>query len=144
MQKGIDYVGVTVAYLCHDGKGNYVMNKRGVNCRDEHGTWDFGGGGVDLGDTIEETVRKEVKEEYCADIISSRFINYFDLFREHNGQKTHWIALVFVVEVDRNQVKNGEPHKFEEIKWVRLDQVPEPLHTSWAKVLPQVIDQLPQ
>lgn len=144
MQKGIDYVGLTVSYLCHDGKGNYLMNKRSTNCRDEHGTWDFGGGGVDFGDTVEETLCKEIKEEYCADIISSQFLNYFDLFRKDKGNKTHWLSLVFVVLVDPLQVKNGEPHKFDEIKWVRLDAIPEPLHSGWQQIFPKIIDQLPR
>ena len=48
MEKGIDYIGVGVSFICHDGKGNYLMNKRSKNCRDEHGKWDFGGGAVDF------------------------------------------------------------------------------------------------
>ncbi len=59
MKKGIDYIGVTASYLAHDGNGRYVMTKRGQNCRDEQGTWDFGGGGVDLGDSVEETIIKK-------------------------------------------------------------------------------------
>ena len=39
-------------FRCHDGKGNYVMHRRNVNCRDEHGCWDFGGGGLKFGETI--------------------------------------------------------------------------------------------
>lgn len=144
MQKGIDYIGVTVSYMCHDGNGNYVMNKRSTNCRDEHGTWDFGGGGVDFGDTIEKTLHKEIKEEYGADVLSSSFINYFNLFREDKEFKTHWISLVFLVQVDPKQVINGEPHKFEEIQWVTLDNIPEPLHSGWKYMLPQIIDQLPR
>jgi 8-oxo-dGTP diphosphatase len=142
MKKGIDYIGVTVSYLCHDGNGNYVMNKRSTNCRDEHGTWDFGGGGIDLGDTVEKTLLKELEEEYCVSPKDYKFLGYFDLFRESNGQKTHWLSLVFSCLVDKDEVKNGEPHKFEEIKWFRLDNLPEPLHTGWQYVLPKIIDKL--
>lgn len=142
MQKGIDYIGVTVSYLCHDGKGNYLMNKRSINCRDEHGTWDFGGGGVDFGDTIQKTLHKEVKEEYCADILSSKFISYFDIFREHDGKKTHWISLVFLVEVDPKQVQNGEPHKFEELGWFRLGNLPTPAHSTQENLLRTFKDKL--
>ena len=100
MQKGIDYVGVTVSYICHDGKGNFVFSKRGQNARDERGTWDFGGGGLDFGDTVEQTLLKELKEEYCVEPISYEFLGYTDLFREHEGKKTHWLALNFLVLVD--------------------------------------------
>jgi 8-oxo-dGTP diphosphatase len=144
MEKGVDYVGVTVSYICHDGNGNYLMNKRSTNCRDEHGRWDFGGGGVDFGDSIEKTLQKEIEEEYCTPPKSFKFLGYFDLFRKHNDKPTHWLSLVFVVELDKDKVKNGEPHKFEELRWVRLDNLPDPLHSSWQYVLPKVIDQLPK
>ena len=58
MQKGIDFTGVTVVFLCHDGKGNILLSKRGQNARDERGTWDPGGGGLELHDTVEDTSLK--------------------------------------------------------------------------------------
>lgn len=142
MQKGIDYIGVTVSYICHDGKGNFVMSKRGQNCRDERGTWDFGGGGVDFGDTVEQTLLKELKEEYCVDPIKYEFMGYYDLFREHEGKKTHWIALNFLVLVNPAQVQNGEPHKFDEVRWVQLDNLPQPLHPAMNLFIGKYKDKL--
>jgi 8-oxo-dGTP pyrophosphatase MutT (NUDIX family) len=69
MQKGIDHIGITTVFACHDGEGNYLFSKRSTNCRDEHGTWDPGGGGLDFGDMLEDNVRKEVMEEYCATVL---------------------------------------------------------------------------
>lgn len=129
MRKGFEYPGVSVSYFCHDGQGNFVMAKRGVNCRDEHGTWDPGGGGLEFGDTVENTLRKEIKEEYCTDILEFEFLGYRDAHRVHNGEKTHWIALDFKVLVDKDKVANGEPHKFDEVSWFRLDNLPTPLHS---------------
>ena len=68
MQKGFDYVGAGVVFFCHDGKGNVLLGKRGENCRDEHGKWDIGGGGIEFGDTAINTMRKEIAEEYSTDI----------------------------------------------------------------------------
>jgi 8-oxo-dGTP diphosphatase len=130
MQKGIDYIAVGVSYFCHDGNGKYLMNKRSKNCRDEHGRWDIGGGGIDFGDTIEETLRKELKEEYCVENMSYEFLGYKDVFRELDGKKTHWIQFFFRVKVDSKEVKNGEPHKFDEIGWFSLDNLPTPLHSQ--------------
>src|SRR3989344_4493612 len=131
MKKGVDYIAVGVSYFCHDGKGNYLMNKRSKNCRDEHGRWDIGGGSVDFGDTVEETLRKELKEEYCVEkIIDQEFLGYRDVFREQEGQRTHWIQFFYRVRVDPKEVKNGEPHKFDEISWFQLDNLPTPLHSQ--------------
>jgi ADP-ribose pyrophosphatase YjhB (NUDIX family) len=142
MKKGEDYIGVTVSYLCHDGAGNVVLSKRGVNCRDEHGRWDCGGGSIEFGHTAEETVRKEVKEEYSADALEIVFLGFRDVFREQNGKKTHWISLDYKVLVDRSQVKNGEPHKFDEVRWFPFSALPEPMHSQWPMFVGQYRDTL--
>ncbi len=135
MKKGHDYTGVTIVFACHDGKGNFLLSKRGLASRDEQGTWDPGGGGLEFGDTVEETLQKEIKEEYCADVLDFEFLGYRDVHREHNGEKTHWIALDFKVLIDRSQVKNGEPHKLDEIAWFTLDNLPSPVHSQFPTFL---------
>jgi 8-oxo-dGTP diphosphatase len=124
MQKGVDFVGVSVVYFCHDGKGKFVMAKRSQNARDEQGRWDIGAGGLEYEDSAEDTLRKEIKEEYCADVLKFEFIGYRDVFRNHQGKATHWVALDFKVLVNPDQVKIGEPHKFDEIKWFSLNNLP--------------------
>ena len=136
MKKGEDFIGVCVTYFCHDGKGNFLFNKRGKNCRDENGRWDCGGGGLEFGDNVIDTVKKEIKEEYCTDVLDLEFLGDEDVHRENNGKKTHWVALDFKVKVDRDKVKNGEPHKFDEIGWFKLDNLPNPLHSC----LPQCLE----
>lgn len=135
MQKGFDYIAVGVSYYCHDGKGKYLLNKRSINCRDEHGCWDFGGGGIDFDNTIEETLRKELKEEYGVENISYEFMGHRDVFREFDGKKNHWIQFDFRVLVDPKEVKNGEPHKFDELAWFSLDNLPTPTH---SQMIPQI------
>jgi 8-oxo-dGTP pyrophosphatase MutT (NUDIX family) len=142
MKKGEDYIGITVSFLCHDGKGNVLLSKRGINARDEHGRWDCGGGGIEFGDTAEATVRKEIGEEYCTDVLAMEFLGYRDVFREQNGKHTHWLSLDFKVLVDREKVRNGEPHKLDEVRWFPLDKLPEPMHSQWPKFLAQYRDRL--
>ncbi len=142
MKKGVDYPGVSIVFACHDGKGNFLFSKRSTACRDEHGTWDPGGGGLEFGDTVEHTLRKEIEEEYCTDVLAFERLGYRDVHRENCGEKTHWIALDFKVLVDRSKVKNGEPHKSEEIKWFTLDALPNPMHSQWPVFLSLYKDHL--
>lgn len=132
LRPGIDHIGVNIVFFCHDGKGRYVFNRRGKNTRDEQGMWDCGAGKLEWGETVEACLRKEVKEEYCADVLAFEFLGYGDIHREHHGQKTHWIGLRFRVLVDPVQVKNGEPHKFDAIAWHTPADLPRPLHSQVA------------
>ncbi len=59
-----------------------------------------------------------------------------------NGLKTHWLGLEFLVEVDRDKVRNGEPHKFDEIGWFRLDNLPTPAHSMQKPLLEKFKDKL--
>lgn len=142
MQKGVDHIGISVIYFCHDGKGNVLLAQRSKNAGDEHGKWDIGGGKIELGDTALETLVKEIKEEYCTNVINQEFLGYRDIFREQNGNKTHWVTLDFKVLVNREKAKIGEPHKFDNIGWFRLDNFPTPVHSQLPAFLKKYKDKL--
>src|SRR5262245_31287713 len=131
MKQGLDYIGNSVVFFCHDGKGNIVLAKRSNNARDEHGTWDIGGGGIDFGQTVEQTLRDEIRQEYCTEVEDVEFLGFRDVHRMNaDGSKTHWVALDFKVLVNPDLVKIGEPHKFDDIGWFRLEALPEPLFSQ--------------
>lgn len=128
---GHDYIGVTTAFYCHDGKGNILMHKRSTECRDEHGRWDSGSGKLDFGVSLEENVLREVFEEYgCKGEIDEQAPAH-DFFREKDGKKIHWVVVPFVIKVNPDEVKNGEPHKIEELGWFSVKNLPQPLHTGF-------------
>lgn len=130
MQPGIDYIGITVTFRCHDGKGNFLMHKRGPKCRDEHGRWDFGGGKLEYMENPEEATIREVYEEYgIKGTIDGQFPPY-TLIRENNGVRTHWLVLSFFVKADISKAKIMEPGKAAELGIFRLDNLPTPLHSA--------------
>lgn len=131
MEKGIDYIGVTVCFYCHDGKGNLLLQKRNKNARDEHNTWDCGGGSVQFGETFEEAVKRELKEEYGCKPIELHFAGVNNVLRKHKGSKTHWICIIYVVKVDPKKVAIGEPEKIDEIRWFPKNRLPSPLHSMY-------------
>ena len=142
MEKGRDYVGVSIVYFCHDGEGNFLIQKRGENCRDETGNWDIGSGGLEFGDDVKQTLIREIGEEYSTDVLDIEFLGYKDAHREHDGKPTHWVGLNFKVLVDKEKVANGEPHKFDEIGWFRLDSLPSPLHSQFPDFLRKYKDKI--
>ncbi len=142
LTKGEDHIGIGIIYYCHDGNGKVVMSKRSKNTRDEHGRWDIGGGAVEFGETVEDTLRKEIKEEYCTDVVSYEYLGYRDVHRVHNGRKTHWITLDFKVLIDPKKVANGEPHKFEDVSMFSVGAFPTPQHSQLPKFLALYKDKL--
>lgn len=130
LNPGIDYVGISTVFICHDGKSNFLLHKRSQKCRDEKGTWDFGGGKLEYGLTLEENVLKEIEEEYgCKGKIDEQLPS-FTLFRESDGIKTHWIAVPYVVKVSPKDASIGLPEKIDELGWFDLNNLPSPLHTG--------------
>ncbi len=95
-----------------------------------------------MGTKVEDTLKREIKEEYCADVLSYEFLGIHDVHRKHQGKKTHWIALNFKVLVDKEKVKNGEPHKLDEVKWFTLKSLPKPLHSQFPDFLLRYKDKL--
>ncbi len=132
MRKGVDYPGIAIVFACHDGNGNFLLSKRSVESRDEKGMWAQGGGALELGDTEEYTLRKEIMEEYCTEVIEIEYLGHREVLREQEGVKTHWIAHDFKVLIDRSMVKNGEPHKADEIGWFSLEELPSPMYSQWS------------
>jgi|SRR3989344_493947 len=136
MKKGIDHIGVGVVFFCHDRKGKVLLSKRSKNTRDEHGKWDPGGGSIELGENVFDALKREIKEEYCTNVLKSEFLGFRDVHRiDEKGNKTHWIVLDFKVLVDKNKAKNGVPAKHTEIGWFALNNLPKPLHSQFPTLL---------
>jgi 8-oxo-dGTP diphosphatase len=142
MKKGIDCIGNSVVYFCHDGKGNILFGKRSQNSRDEKGVWDIGGAGIEFGETVEQAIRREIKEEYNADVLQIEFLGFRDVHRFHDDKPTHWIALDFKVLIDPTNVKIGEPEKFDDIGWFHIGKLPTPNHSQWPAFLEKYREKL--
>lgn len=140
--KGIDFTGITVSFLCHDGAGNYVFHKRGSNCRDENGRWDTGGGGLKFGEKLDDALVREIEEEYGVKPLEVEYLGFDEVFREHDGKPTHWLGFRYRALLDRENVINGEPDKHDEIGWFTFDNPPQPLHSQLEGVLDKYRDKL--
>lgn len=127
MKKGIDYVGIFVTGICHDGKGNVLWRRRGPAAYDERGMWEPGAGGtLEHGERIEEALHREVKEETEATILNSEYMGHFESFRELDGIETHWVSFYFKCLVDPEQVKLPDNEEADAIQWRGYHNAPSP------------------
>lgn len=134
--KGVSFVGVTTPFICYDEHGRVFLAKRSKNARDEQGCWDFGSGGLKVGQPIEENMRRELLEEYSVTPLKVTPIGHFELFRTlADGTPTHWIAIAHAVKIDPKKVKIMEPEMVDDSGWFTLDSLPSPLHSSIESTL---------
>lgn len=133
MQKGFDYIGVAVVTMCHDGKGNYLISQRGNGCRDEQGAWEpAGSGAVEHGETFEDAVVREVKEECGAMAADIQFMGFREVFRDIEGKSSHYIAFDYKARINPDEVYITEPDKCSELRWCTIGTIPEPQHSQFA------------
>jgi len=104
------------------------MAQRSAGARDEHGTWDTGAGGIELGETFEEAVTREVREEYGAEARSIRLLGVRNMIR--HDPFSHWVGLVFAVQIEPTEARIMEPQTFDAIGWFTPDALPAPLHSQ--------------
>ncbi len=64
MKKGIDYIGVGAGAIIFNKNGVLFLAKRGKEARNEKHKWEFPGGSVEFGETLENALVREVREEF--------------------------------------------------------------------------------
>ena len=143
MKKGIDYTGIAVIPFSHDGNGKYVVGLRTENCRDERNRWEpTGGGGLEHGETCDEAVIREIKEELGVTAFNVEFLGTREIFRETEGKTSHWIMFDYRVQVKPEEVKIMEPDMCSELRWCAIDEIPEPKHSQFSVFLEKYKDKL--
>ena len=85
--------------------------------------WSVPGGLVELGETVEQAVVREVKEECGLDVEVDRLIDVVDsmTFDENGKLKYHFVILDFFVKIKGGKLRPGDDAK--EAIWVPLEEV---------------------
>lgn len=136
MVQGIDYPGVTCACICRDSAGRVLLSLRSDACRDEQGMWEFGGGGLELGETLEEHVRREMREELNIELGNLRMLGATTMLRPNAGKVSHWVLFVWTGIVSNLEaLVIREPDRMVEYKWFDMDALPQNLHSSIPTIL---------
>ena len=121
MKKGIDFIGVGVGAIIIDPDGRVFLARRGREVRNESGKWEFPGGAVEFGETLEQALVREVREEYGFEIDGLELLDVVDHIIPH--EKQHWVSPTFRCRIARGSPAILEPHKCDEIGWFRVEEV---------------------
>jgi mutator protein MutT len=122
MKKGIDYIGVGTGAIIFNKDGTLFLAKRGKDARNEKHKWEFPGGSVEFGETLENALVREVREEFGFVIEVVQLLDVVNHILP--GEKQHWVSPTYLCRYRNGNPRILEPHKCEEIGWFRLDMIP--------------------
>jgi 8-oxo-dGTP diphosphatase len=113
-------VGVGAVIL---SEGEILLEKR--SNEPSKGKWTIPGGLVDLGESIEQAVIRETKEETCLDVEDPRLIDVVDNvdLDEKGRVMYHFVIVDYVVKIKGGTAEAASDA--EELRWVPLDAVEE-------------------
>lgn len=139
MKKGVDYIGVGIGAIITNNESKFFLSKRGKKARNEKGKWEFPGGALEFGDSFEETIKREIREEFGIEIEVGEMVDVFNhLIPE---EKQHWVALAYFCKIKNGTPAILEPEKSEEIGWFSLEEIKQlPLSITAKTRLKQILE----
>ncbi len=111
-------VGIGVVIV---SEGKIVLAQRGNE--PGKGKWTIPGGLVELGESIEDTVIREAKEETCLDVEKPQLIDVVDNveYDEAGKIKYHYVIVDYFVSVKSGELKAASDAV--DLRWVPFDEV---------------------
>ena len=97
-------------------------------------SWFAPGGGVERGETLEQAVRREAREEVGATLRDLRLLGIYTAFKE--GKSDH---VVMFVSTDFD-VDGTSDREIEEVRWFDLDDLPADLSPATARRIRDYLD----
>jgi len=111
-------VGVGVVIVCN---GKILLEKR--KKEPSKGKWSIPGGLVELGESLEQTVIREVHEETCLKVEKPELIDVVENINiDENGRvKYHFVMIDYFVKLKGGKLKPADDAS--ELTWVALKEV---------------------
>lgn len=121
MKKGVDFIGVGVCAIVINEEGKILAARRGPKARNERGKWEFPGGSIEFGDTLRQSIVREMIEELGVEIETGDQLPAIDHLLP--DEKQHWVANAFISKITKGTPQILEPEKCVEIRWVTWDEM---------------------
>lgn len=86
------------------------------------GAWEFPGGHLEDGETLEMGLKRELSEEIgFTDLFSPIITHYSDEIENKNNKLVHNLEIDFIINVDSSKLKIKLSDEHSEYKWVTKD-----------------------
>lgn len=122
MIRGVDYIGVGVGALIVNQNGEVFLARRGPKAKNERGLWEFPGGSVEFGETLVQSLVREMQEEFGIIIQIEQLLDVVDHILPEENQ--HWVSPSYICTIQSGIPTIREPEKCSEIGWFNPHQMP--------------------
>jgi len=85
--------------------------------------FNFVGGGLDIGETLDECLKREILEETSAGISRMEYLFYVENFITYKTDIIHGIGFYYLLELERHDIKSA--NKDYEFLWYSQDELPD-------------------
>lgn len=111
--------GATVVVM----KNNRIL----LNLRSDTNTWGIPGGAIEIGETLEDTARRELKEETNLEAESFTLLNVFSgkefYFKYPNGDELYSVVVLYLANGVRGDLRIADGESFE-LKYFDRNEIP--------------------
>lgn len=127
--KPVIKVGVQ-GIILHPSNNTILLGKRFNTF--QAGTWGLPGGHLEFGESFEEALSRELKEELG---ITATRMRQLGAFNTPSLPLSHHVQIAFIVDEYHGTPMNMEPEKCSELGFFGLDALPEPIFSSSLPIL---------
>lgn len=120
-QKNKPRVGLGIIIVNKEGK--ILIGKRKNSCAP---FYSIPGGHLELGETFEDGIIREVKEETDLDIKNPEVMAITNNLETYRNEGVHYISIILLAKEFSGELKNMEPEKCEEWVWADPENLPMP------------------
>lgn len=117
--KGKDFIGVGIGAVILNKEGKFLLIKRGKDSKNEVGMWGFPGGAMEFGESMADTIKREIKEELGISIKPLKTLAPIN--HRIPNEKQHWVAVPYISQLTKGTPKILEPHKISEMGWFSIE-----------------------
>jgi 8-oxo-dGTP diphosphatase len=111
-----------VVAVIQNENGDILLAKRNEpELEHAHGKWEFVGGGIEFGESPEEALKREVKEEAGIEVEVVKVLP--KIFSEMLNEQTQVIILSYECRITGGELKAGLDQEIAELKFVPLVEV---------------------